>query len=221
MKLLVLLKRFLPLVLLMVGLAVLIYFLFIRPFILRLGVTDKELDMPLMGDELVLSPNMEYMQAITINAPKEIIWKYLIQVGYKRAGWYNLDFINRMSAKDYFYENNKSANRIIPELQNLKVGDKIYLNPSINLDVTVLKENEVMLLSVNEGDKSLVSWVFSLKEINQDTSRLFVRWKSNLGDGFTLKLMNTLFIEPASAIQQSQMFKGIKRRAEKDYSEIE
>ena len=214
MKMLNMIKRLIPVLILTGGILIISYLLFVRPAILKLGVKDKELNMNLTGDELVISPDMEYMQAITIYAPRELIWKYLIQVGYKRGGWYNLDFINRMTAKDYFYENNKSADRIIPELQNLKVNDKIYLNPNLNLDVSVLKENKVMLLTVNEEDKYLVSWVYSLKEISQDKSRLYVRWKSNLGSNILLKMINTFFIEPGSAIQQSFMLRGIKKRTE-------
>ncbi len=210
-------RRYLPLILVVVGIIIVTYFLLIRPWSLRLGVKSKELDIPLTGDGLVSTPGMEYMQAITINAPAEIVWKYLIQVGYQRAGWYNLDFINRLSGKDYFYENNKSADRVIPELQNLKVGDKIYLNPQLCLDVNTLTDNKDMLLTVNEGDKYQVSWIFSLKEVEPDKTRFYVRWRSDLGNSFMLNLMNILFIEPGSAIQQSAMLRGIKSRAEKDY----
>lgn len=196
-----------------------IYFLFVRSWILRMGVTDEELKMTMPGDGLVNSSSMGYTQAITINAPKKNVWAYLIQVGYKRGGWYNWDFINGTFITDYFYENKKSADRVIPELQNLKQGDKIYLVPQLGLDVTELKQNEDMLLTSKEGEKYIVVWSFMLKELDKDKTRLYVRWSSELPDSLITKLINLVVIEPGGAgIQQSQMLKGIKKRAEADYS---
>ncbi len=196
-----------------------IYFIFVRSWILRMGVTDEELKLSMPGDGLVNSSSMGYTQAITINAPKENVWAYLTQVGYKRGGWYNWDFINGTFIKDYFYENNKSADRVIPELQNLKQGDKIYLVPQLGLDVSELKQNESMLLTGKEGEKYIVAWSYMLKEIDKDKTRLYVRWSSELSDSPLMKLFNLVVIEPGGAgIQQSQMLRGIKQRAESDYS---
>lgn len=196
-----------------------IYFTFIRPSILRMGLADDELEMPMPGDGLVASPSLKYSQAITIDAPKEKVWAYLIQVGYKRAGWYNWDFINRALVKDYFYENNKSADRIIPELQNLKQGDKIYLAPSIALDVSELDRNQSMLLTAKENGKYIIAWSYMLKETDVGKTRLYVRWSSDLPGGMAMKLFNLLITEPGGVgIQQAQMLKGIKQRAEAECS---
>lgn len=206
----------------LIGLAVLlivaaIYFIFIRSLILRMGVTDEELKMPMPGDDLVASPSMEYSQAITINAPREVVWAYLIQVGYKRAGWYNWDFINGSLVKDYFYENNRSADRIIPELQKLKQGDMIYLAPPLGLDVSELKDNESMLLTGTENGKYIIAWSYLLKELEEDKTRLYVRWSSELPGGMALKIFNLFVTEPGGVgIQQRQMLRGIKIRAESE-----
>ncbi len=216
-----LIKKLMPIVCVVVGILALSYFVFIRSRLLRLGATAEEVSLPMPGDQLVLSPNMKYMQAVTIDAPRDIVWKYLIQVGYKRGGWYNLDFINRMTAEDYFYENNKSAERIIPELQNLSEGDKIYLNPQLGMDVSMLKTNEVMLLTGSEYDKYVASWVYKLDKVDEDTTRMLVRWNSNTGSNLFLKIVNLVIMEPASSIQQAFMFKGMKRRVEKEYKRNE
>ena len=214
-----LMKKLIRIALIVLLIIAAIYFMFVRSWILRMGVTDEELNMSMPGDGLVSSPSMQYIQAITISAPKEKVWDYLIQVGYKRAGWYNWDFINGAFVKDYFYENNKSADRIIPELQNLKQGDKIYLAPPIGLDVSELNENSSMLLTSNEKGKYMVAGSYMLKELDVDKTRLYVRWTSDLPGGIALKLLNLLITEPGGAgIQQSQMLKGIKQRAEADYS---
>lgn len=212
------LKRLIIVCFIIIGVSSLIYFIFIRTWILRMGATDEEVKMTLPGDDLVISPTLQYMQAITIDAPKNVVWGYLIQVGYKRAGWYNWDFINRMASKDYFYENNKSAERIIPELQNLKEGDKIFLVPGGGMDVLELKDMEYFILTSEENNNYITSWLFAVKEIDKNSTRLYTRYSSKLGEGFIFSLINRCLIEPGGVgIQQWQMLKGIKERTEKDY----
>lgn len=194
------------------------YFLFIRPWMLRMGATDTEVAMAMPGDDLIVSPSTKYTQAVTVKAPKDLVWAYLIQVGYRRAGWYNVDFVNRFAAKDYFYENNRSADRIIPELQGLKQGDTIYILPQSGLEVSELKDKEYMLLTAAENGKVLTRWVYQLKEIDPQTTRLYVRWTSDLASDMVYKLINTVIVEPLGAgIQQTMCLHGIKNRAERDY----
>jgi hypothetical protein len=191
------------------------YLLFVRPWILKKGTTPEERSMLLPGDDLVSDPNLHYTQAVTINSPSEVVWSYLIQVGYRRGGWYNWDFINGMSGKDYFYENNKSAARIIPELQNLKTNDKIYLTPQIGMDVHELRKNQVMVLTGYGNGRYLVAWAFYLRRIDANQTRFIVRWNSRLGEAWVFNLINRLVVEPGGVgIQQSLMLCGIKKRCE-------
>ena len=191
------------------------YMLLVRPWILQMGTTPEERSMLLPGDNLVIEPNLHYTQAVTINAPSEVVWSYLIQVGYRRGGWYNWDSFNRMSGKDYFYENNKSAARIIPELQDLKTNDKIYLTPQIGMDVHELKKNQSMVLTGYDNGRYLVAWTFYLQKIDANQTRLIVRWNSRLGEGWAFNLINRLVVEPGGVgIQQILMLRGIKKRCE-------
>jgi hypothetical protein len=196
-----------------------IYFVFIRPWIFRMGCTKEEVKISMPGDELVKEANYGYTQAVTVDTPREFVWKYLIQVGYKRGGWYNLDFVNRAADKDYFYENNKSAERIIPELQNLKEGDKIYFVPAMPpFEVIDLKKNDYMLMAASDDKGGRVTWVYQLKDIGNNKTRLYVRWISREDNTFSAKMLNLLIVEPGGAgIQQSLNLKGIKKRAEKEY----
>lgn len=219
MMFLQLIKKIMPFALI-AGIVLLIaYHFFIRPWMFRMGAANEEVTRAMPGDGMVASPGSKYTQAITINAPKDIVWAYVIQMGYRRGGWYNLDFINRMASKEYFYENNKSADRVIPELQNLKTGDKINVTPQLGFEVVELKKNDYMLMTAKEGDKCLITWVYEISEIDANTSRLRVRWVSNPGDGLILKLLNYFIIDPGGAgIQQRLNMKGIKIRSEADYA---
>ncbi len=205
-------------ILLFIVCALLVYTMLVRPWILKMGATRQEAADAMPGDGLVANPNMEYTQAVTIHAPRKIVWQYLVQVGYRRAGWYNWDFINRLSDRNYFYEGNHSADRIIPELQQLQAGDVVYLTPQLGMEADVVQPSQNLILSGKEAGRYLVVWSYWLKDLGNDDTRLLVRWTSNQNEGLGLKLINFLLIEPGGAgIQQSQMLKGIKVRAERDY----
>ena len=51
--------------------------------------TAEERAMPLPGDDLVPSPTAQTTHAVTINAPPQQIWRWLVQIGHGRAGFYS------------------------------------------------------------------------------------------------------------------------------------
>jgi hypothetical protein len=196
------------------------FILVYRPVMRRWGTSETERVRVLPGDGLLTGYAFSYTQAITIEAPREIVWAYLQQVGYQRAGWYNLDFINGL-IKDYFFEGGKSANRIIPELQGLKAGDTIKIVPEMGFVVEELKEAELLLLVGYEpgaapGTAPLINtWVFTLEETAPGRTRLLTRFKTRYPDSLGLKVMMAVINEAGGAgLQQPAMLRGLKKRAE-------
>jgi len=51
--------------------------------------TVAEQAMPLPGDDLVPSPIAQTTHAVTINAPPQQVWPWLVQIGHGRAGFYS------------------------------------------------------------------------------------------------------------------------------------
>ncbi len=195
-----------------------LYILLVRPWMLRMGATPEEIRAALPGDGLVVNPNWKYTQAVDVHAPREIVWGYVVQMGYKRAGWYNWDFINRLAGPDYFYEGKRSAQRIIPELQHLREGDKVNLTPQLGMKAEIVRPPHTLMMTGRVRDDYLVVWTYYLKEIGRENTRLLVRWRSNQNEGWGLRLLNYLIMEPGGGgIQQSQNLKGIKIRSEKDF----
>ena len=106
------------------------YAFLIRLWHLRRGSTKDEVQRSLPGDDLVPNPKFVWTQAITIHAPAAEVWPWLVQIGCKRAGWYSWDGLHRlMGIAGCVDDDSRSANRIIPELQNLEVGDVIRMTP--------------------------------------------------------------------------------------------
>ncbi len=62
----------------------------LRPWYSRWGATEAETGRSIPGDGMVPHPRIESTRAITIKAPPDKIWPWLVQIGWKRAGWYKL-----------------------------------------------------------------------------------------------------------------------------------
>ena len=85
----------------------------------------------LPGDELVPHPKWTITHAITIDAPPEAVWPWVIQMGSGRAGWYAYDRIDNAGVP--------SARRIVPELQHVAVGDVMPALPAFR-DAFIVSE---------------------------------------------------------------------------------
>src|SRR5512139_3909473 len=67
------------------------YVLVVRPRAARWGATDEEAGRPLPGDGVVCGRAYVATRAITIDAPPEDVWPWIVQMGSGRGGWYALD----------------------------------------------------------------------------------------------------------------------------------
>ena len=100
----------------------------------RTGVSDEEAYGSLPGDEVIAHPMLEWNRGITIAAPPEAIWPWLVQLGYGRAGWYTPEAFDRFMHRwvwrlEQTYPFQPSPWRILPEHQQLAVGDVIADGP--------------------------------------------------------------------------------------------
>jgi hypothetical protein len=69
----------------------------------------------------VPDPQVVTNHAITIDAPREVVWPWLVQMSWHRAGWYTARWVDKL----LFPANWPSANRFIPGLQEINLGDFI------------------------------------------------------------------------------------------------
>ena len=83
----------------------------VRPWQLTWGATPAEVVRPLPSDALVTDPTFDATRAITLEAPPEQVWPWLVQMGLTRAGWYSYDLLDNLGRP--------SARHIVPELQGL------------------------------------------------------------------------------------------------------
>jgi hypothetical protein len=217
------------LVLVVLLVAGLVFWLIFLPRSHRKGATDEEVEGPLPGDELVPEPRVGYTQAITINALPGEVWPWLAQHGYARAGFYSHEWVYKLMGSNDYYEGGRSAERIIPELQDLKVGDQIEINADSPFEVVALEPSRTLSLlaraDLESGESFELSeampakymnqsWVYHLREIDGEGTRLVVRWRGDYSPGFTNSLFFGMSVEAGALLMQYKMLKGIKERAE-------
>jgi hypothetical protein len=192
------------------------YAFIVRPWHLHRGATADEVQRALPGDELVANPKFVWNQAITIHAPAAEVWPWVVQIGNQRAGWYSWDAIHRLLgvAGSVDYED-RSADRIIPELQNLQIGDVIRMMPdsmgapgyrvvSIDLDRSLVTHID---------DENGATWVWVLDPIDAESTRLIVRFRQKWPSG-PAGLAFWIGDEMGSLVMQPKTLSGIKQRAE-------
>ena len=212
------------------GVAGFVYALVIRPWQLRRGATDAELGRSLPGDDLVPDPKCGYTHAVTIRASVSEVWPWLVQIGYKRAGWYSHDFLHRlMGIAGSVDDERGSAKRIIPELQDLQVGDLVEIAPGMGYIVAGIEPEQALILqsridtgkweSLSSSDplpeKYLrSSWVWFLEEIDEKTTRLIVRVQSDYNPGLLSTLSAGISNELGSLVMQPKTLRVLKQRAE-------
>jgi len=97
---------------------------------------------PLPGDDLVPTPTAIDTRGIIIDAPAEAVWPWLVQMGYERAGWYSYD---RMDMRG------KSSDRLMPEWQNLGVGDLVPTSSDTGFAVRVVEPGRALVLFSDTG----------------------------------------------------------------------
>ena len=207
------------------------YAFVVRPWHLRRGSTKDEVQRSLPGDELVPNPKFQWNQAVTIHAPAAEVWPWLVQIGNQRAGWYSWDGLHRlMGVAGSVDDDRGSANRIIPELQDLKVGDSINIAAPMGYQVTAVEPNQVLLLhaGVNTAtgqpfdpagsppDRYVnSSWVWFLDRVDDETTRLIARFRQDFDPSVFNVVVYHLTSEMGFFIMERKTLLGIKQRAER------
>jgi hypothetical protein len=174
-----------------------------RPWAINWGATDDEINRGMPGDDIVQNPTFNATRAVTIEAQPEGVWPWILQFGYKKAGMYCYDWFDN--------DGIPSAERIIPEYQNLKVGDLIPLSAVMYVRVAEMNPHKSMLWIFPEGSGPWTNSTWSWELCQEDTqhTRLLTRLRVRT-DNIIPRVMLDFF----EIVMMRRSMLGIKQRAE-------
>jgi hypothetical protein len=180
-----------------------VYRRFLRQPILIWGATAAEAAARLPGDELLEDADGVATRAITIDAPRSMVWPWVAQMGPSpRGGAYTYDWIENLLGL-----NMHSADRVLPDYQHPQVGDGFGYGAN-KMSFKIVEPEHVLATQSADGN-----WVWTFVLEQQDgRTRLISRNRFRLP-----KLKDKLGMipmEPGSLIMERKMLYGIKQRAE-------
>jgi len=188
--------------------AVLLFWLVMRDWYLEWGTTDHEALGMMTGDDLVVGPTYQMTLGVTIAAPSECVWPWLVQMGYRRGGLYSYDWLDRL----FGYLDRPSSETVLSEFQRLEPGDTIPLGRGPAFPVAAVNPRRALVLS-GAADGLRWTWQFELRAVNGHLTRLLSRNRARVPAGVGTA-MAMWVLEPAAFIMTRKMLLGIKRRAE-------
>ena len=185
-----------------------LYWFPMRRWFGRWGTTATDRTRVMAGDGTVVDPSYSATLAITVDARPEQIWPWLVQMGYQRGGLYSYDWLDRL----FGYLDRPSADAILPQFQQLAVGDEIPIGRGQGFPVTAIEPYRALVLS-GTGDGFAWLWQFGLYPLDERRTRLVSRNRVHvprtLGSWLFMRV-----IEPAAFLMTRRMLLGLKRRAE-------
>ena len=177
-----------------------------RRWHLRWGATPDEVGSALPGDGLLTGPQFRATRAVTIGAPPQEVWPWLVQIGCLRAGFYSNDLLDNLG--------HPSARTVIPQLQALEVGQWVSMSPTPSaataFTVEAFEVNRWLLWRKPDS-----TWVWALTDLSHGRTRLVTRvltryqWSKPVS-----ALLGVALLELGDFAMMRRMLLGIKERAE-------
>lgn len=198
--------------------------LWISPWQQRWGATDEEVELVLPGDALLAEPASQITRAITIDATRQDVWPWIVQLGADRGGFYTYTWLENL-----FRLGIHNADSIVDEWQDLRVGDVVaadrgrtggwYVVDCRPHDALVLQVGDLDAGRPLRRDEKLrweFQWTFALRDAPGGGTRLLVRERVAFDSLLTRMAMAP--VGPVSFVMTRGMLRGIRARAERERS---
>jgi len=178
---------------------------FLRHWHRSWGATSAEVAAGMPGDQLLPRAQYRCTRAITVEATPGEVWPWLVQVGYRRAGWYAGDLLDNFARP--------SLRRIVPELQDLRVGQWLAMVPKPSERTAFLVDSfaEPSWLLWRTPNRT---WSWRLIQLAGGRTRLITRMHTAYEWRRPLALVTVLLMECADYPMMRRMLRGIRDRAE-------
>jgi hypothetical protein len=188
------------------------YLLVVRSWQLRWGATDEEREATLAGDDLIPTPDLMATRAITVHTSAAQVWPWIAQLGQGRGGFYSYDALENLVGCDIH-----SAARVVPEWQDIKLGQQVKLHPEVGLEVAVVEPGRALVLRGGVPMGAVpppydTTWAFVVREQPGGTTRLLVRERYTYTQRWAPMLVEPVAV--VAFVMSQRMLRGIRDRAE-------
>ena len=178
----------------------------------KMQIPDDEIRV-LEGDDLVEDAKYVYTHKKNIEAPTGIVWRYLMQLGCDRAGWYSIDLLD--------HGGKPSIDHLVEGWETRAPGDKLSATPAGDSFFNVYNvEQEKHFIMGGQGHRLggdfKVSWAFILEPVGEDATHLIVRVRMKAAPEWSEWLQGQILAPPIHGLMQRTQLKTIKRLAERD-----
>jgi hypothetical protein len=177
---------------------------------LRWGASDEEVAATLLGDDRVADPDYVSTRALTIAAPPERVWPWLVQVGRGRAGFYSDDLLDNGAVP--------SAHEIDERWQRLEIGQWVPMAEKIT-PRTAFRVARVRAPYELLWRKPDSTWAWTLTPTEGGGTRLVTRIRAvHDRRHWGTWLSSLLLLELGDYAMQRRMLLHLRERAERPFN---
>lgn len=186
-------------------------------------IDPRDASRPLAGDLLIPRPKAQATDEIVIDAPPRAVWPWLVQMGCHRAGWYSYDDLDNAGVR--------SATEIVPELQQIAVGDVLAATPESDDGFTVLvlepertlvlgglfdtaRETSLFFDDAKPPSYFQSTWAFVLEPMAHERTRLVVRARVDYAPDALPQHASTRVLGLVHHFMERAQLRHLKERAE-------
>ena len=186
-----------------ITLLTLLYLSVLYPWINRWGATDAEVSMPLPGDGTQPSWVVTSTRVVTVNAPASQVWKWVVQLGQDRAGFYSNDWLENLVLSDIH-----NQNVLRPDWQSRQVGELIQ-----GAGGTIYHGLGWPTRAYQDGTMVYLWGPIVVLPLDAHTSRLYTRTYAQASSGVA-HFISKMSYDWMHFVMERSMLLGIKARAE-------
>jgi hypothetical protein len=194
----------------------------VRLWALSWGATSDELACVWPGDELSPKATEVATRAITITAPAETVWSWIVQLGQDRSGFYSYRWLENL-----FRCVMPRVEQIVPEWQERTLGDNVWMARPDRYDgnarqkVVLVDPTRVLSLASPSDWGRIIrrekseggNWTFILVPLDLFTTRLVIRSRGPESPSLVKRLFWMGVFQPAHFIMERKMMLRLKALA--------
>ena len=194
--------------------AVTAYLRRVEPWSRTWGATTEEIAAPLPIDELVVDGAPATTRAITVRAPIDDTWAWLVQIGQDRAGFYSYSRLENLIGAGMH-----NADSVHAEWQQRARGDTLWLADPARWGtrgrqvVALVDPPRALVMTspddfdrLERGERAHAAWGFFLVPIGDQSTRFIVR--SSGGP------VGAHVFDGVHFLMEQRMMRGLRDRAE-------